>query len=219
MLLAAVPQLFARRADRRDADARADARPHLSDERLGDAEAARGDDGARPSSCDGGAAGDRPVGPLDPRTRAGAGDADRGLRFGEQGRFGNQLRSIPMLLDRPLGFGPFRFAKYFPADPHEVFLSAFASFGWVGGIAFAVFVALTLYVGFVFVFRRSRAQTEFIGVFAAHAAATAAGRADRHHALAPSVHADRLPVRPGGGGAPRSAVDGGATGPARRRAR
>jgi hypothetical protein len=86
---------------------------------------------------------------------------------GEQGRFGNQLRSIPMLLDRPLGFGPFRFAKYFPADPHEVFLSAFASFGWAGGIAFAVFVALTVYVGFVFAFRRSRVQTEFIGVFAA----------------------------------------------------
>ena len=86
---------------------------------------------------------------------------------GEQGRFGNQIRSIPMLLERPLGFGPFRFAHYFPADPHEVFLSAFASFGWVGGIAFAVFVALTLYVGIVFAFRRARAQTEFIGVFAA----------------------------------------------------
>ncbi len=85
---------------------------------------------------------------------------------GEQGRFGNQLRSIPMLLDRPLGFGPFRFAKIFPADPHEVFLSAFASFGWVGGIAFAVFVALTLYIGWVFAFRRSRTQTEFIGVWA-----------------------------------------------------
>ncbi|MDE3176222.1 MAG: hypothetical protein KGM15_08990 [Pseudomonadota bacterium] len=86
---------------------------------------------------------------------------------GEQGRFGNQIRSIPMLLDRPLGFGPFRFVKYFPADPHEVFLSAFASFGWVGGVAFAVFVALTLYIGWVFVFRRSRAQTEVIGVWAA----------------------------------------------------
>jgi hypothetical protein len=71
------------------------------------------------------------------------------------------------LLERPLGFGPFRFIKFFPADPHEVFLSAFASFGWVGGIAFAVFVAMTLYVGFTFAFRRSRAQTEFIGVFAA----------------------------------------------------
>jgi hypothetical protein len=85
---------------------------------------------------------------------------------GEQGRFGNQLRSIPMLLDRPLGFGPFRFAKFFPADPHEVFLSAFASFGWAGGVAFAAFVALTLYIGWVFAFRRSRTQTEFIGVWA-----------------------------------------------------
>ena len=85
---------------------------------------------------------------------------------GQQGRFGNQIRSIPMLLDRPFGFGPFRFAKYFPADPHEVFLSAFASFGWAGGIAFAAFVAVTLYIGWVFVFRRSRAQTEIIGVWA-----------------------------------------------------
>ena len=86
---------------------------------------------------------------------------------GEQGRFGNQIRSVPLLLDRPLGFGPFRFIKYFPADPHEVFLSAFASFGWVGGIAFAAFAAMTLYIGVVVAFRRARVQTEFIGVFAA----------------------------------------------------
>jgi hypothetical protein len=86
---------------------------------------------------------------------------------GEQGRFGNQVRSIPLLLDRPLGFGPYRFSKFFPADPHEVFLSAFASFGWAGGIAFAVFVALTLYVAVTFAFRRSRVQTEFIGVVSA----------------------------------------------------
>ena len=84
---------------------------------------------------------------------------------GEQGRFGNQVRSIPLLLERPLGFGPYRFSKFFPIDPHEVFLSMFASFGWVGGIAFAVFVAMTLYVGWVFVFRRSRIQTEIIGVW------------------------------------------------------
>jgi hypothetical protein len=86
---------------------------------------------------------------------------------GEQGRFGNQLRSIPLLLELPLGFGPYRFIKYFPIDPHEVFLSAFASFGWMGGIAFATFIAMTLYVGWAFVFRRSRQQTELIGVWAA----------------------------------------------------
>ena len=46
-----------------------------------------------------------------------------------------------------------------------MFLSAFASFGWVGGIAFAVFMAMTLYVGWVFAFRRSRVRTEIIGVW------------------------------------------------------
>ncbi len=86
---------------------------------------------------------------------------------GEQGRFGNQLRSIPMLLERPFGFGPFRFAKFFPADPHEVFLSAFASFGWPGGLAFAVFVALTLYAGWTCVFRQSRVRDEAIALWAA----------------------------------------------------
>lgn len=86
---------------------------------------------------------------------------------GVQGRFGNQLRSIPMLLDRPFGFGPFRFAQFFPADPHEVFLSAFASFGWVGGLAFAVFVVLTLYAGWTCVFRQSRVRDEAIAVWAA----------------------------------------------------
>jgi hypothetical protein len=86
---------------------------------------------------------------------------------GEQGRFGNQLRSIPMLLERPLGFGPFRFAKFFPADPHEVFLSAFASFGWIGGLAFAAFIAATLYIGWALCFRRSPLQLEIIALWSA----------------------------------------------------
>ena len=85
---------------------------------------------------------------------------------GEQGRFGNQKRSVPMLLELPLGFGPELFGEHFPQDPHEVFLSAFASFGWAGGILFAVFVAQTLYVGLAFTLRRSKLQAEFIGVFA-----------------------------------------------------
>ncbi len=86
---------------------------------------------------------------------------------GEQGRFGNQIRSIPLLLDRPLGFGPFRFVKFFPADPHEVFLSAFASFGWIGGLAFLVFIAVTLYIGWSLCFRRSSLQSEIIAVWSA----------------------------------------------------
>ena len=122
---------------------------------------------------------------------------------GEQGRFGNQIRSIPLLLELPFGFGPYRFSKYFPADPHEVFLSAFASFGWVGGIAFAVFMAMTLYVGFVFAFRRTRRANRGHRRLGRTVAANPAGRADRHLALAPSVHAGRLSLRAGRRGAAR----------------
>jgi hypothetical protein len=86
---------------------------------------------------------------------------------GEQGRFGNQLRSIPMLLELPFGFGPLRFGHIFPQDPHEVFISAFASFGWLGGLAFLVFVAVTLYYGWALVFRRSPLQSQIIALWSA----------------------------------------------------
>jgi hypothetical protein len=84
---------------------------------------------------------------------------------GEEGRFGNQLRSIPMLLDRPFGFGPLRFGHIFPQDPHEVFISAFASCGWIGGLGFIAFVGVTLYVGWTLVFRRSPLQSYVIALW------------------------------------------------------
>jgi hypothetical protein len=86
---------------------------------------------------------------------------------GEEGRFGNQIRSIPMLLERPFGFGPLRFSHIFPQDPHEVFLSAFASFGWLGGLAFLAFVGVTLYLGWALSFRRSPLQPQIIALWSA----------------------------------------------------
>jgi hypothetical protein len=86
---------------------------------------------------------------------------------GAQGRFGNQLRSIPMLLDLPFGFGPLRFGHIFPQDPHEVFISGFASFGWLGGLAFLGFVAATFYFGWRLSFRRSPLQPQVIALWSA----------------------------------------------------
>ena len=74
---------------------------------------------------------------------------------GETGRFGNQIRSISMLLDRPLGFGPLLFRNWFGIEPHNSYINAFASCGWLGGLAFIALVSSTFYVGFRLCFRPS----------------------------------------------------------------
>jgi hypothetical protein len=55
---------------------------------------------------------------------------------GETGRFGNHLRAIPFMLDLPHGFGPTMFRDYFPEDPHNTYLNAFSSYGWLGGVSY-----------------------------------------------------------------------------------
>jgi O-Antigen ligase len=67
---------------------------------------------------------------------------------GETGRFGNQLNAIPMLQQRPLGFGPYQYAEIFGLAPHNTFLNSFASAGWVGGVAYITLTLSNLIVGF-----------------------------------------------------------------------
>ncbi|HUZ66836.1 MAG TPA: O-antigen ligase family protein [Beijerinckiaceae bacterium] len=67
---------------------------------------------------------------------------------GVTGRFGNQLRSIPMLLQLPNGFGPLRFRLVFGLEPHNSYINAFASYGWLGGFAWLIIVGMTMWVGF-----------------------------------------------------------------------
>ncbi len=74
---------------------------------------------------------------------------------GEDGRFGHQRRAIPLLLERPLGFGPFRFPIYFEIMPHNSFMTAFSDSGWTGGIAFLFFVGATLTFATRTAFQRS----------------------------------------------------------------
>jgi O-antigen ligase len=67
---------------------------------------------------------------------------------GVTGRFGNQIRSLPMLLERPAGFGPIRFRLTFGLDPHNSYIGGFANGGWVGGLAFIGLVLVSTFVGF-----------------------------------------------------------------------
>ena len=83
---------------------------------------------------------------------------------GDEGRFGNQLRAI-LLLDLQFGFGPLRFSHVFPQEPHNVFLSAFASFGGLGGLGSLTFTGVTIYLGWVSTFRRSRLQPEIVALW------------------------------------------------------
>jgi len=68
--------------------------------------------------------------------------------LGETGRFGNQARSIPMLLDRPTGMGPLQFRTFFELDPHNSYIANFADNGWLGGLSFIFLVGVTSFVGF-----------------------------------------------------------------------
>ena len=86
--------------------------------------------------------------------------------IGETGRFGAQLRSLPMLLDLPFGFGPLQFRNHFHGeDPHNVYLNAFASDGWIGGLSFAAFTAAMIYLGWRLAFQRTPLQTQAIAVW------------------------------------------------------
>lgn len=84
---------------------------------------------------------------------------------GEKGRFGNQINSIPLLLERPLGFGPAYFRVVFGQDPHNVYINAFSSFGWLGGISYLLLIASTILIGFKSILMRTPWQHYSIVVF------------------------------------------------------
>lgn len=94
---------------------------------------------------------------------------------GELGRFGNQRNAVPMLLGRPFGFGPLQFPVIFNEAPHNTFLNAFSSFGWVGGITFFLMVILNLFIGLRLAFSRTPFQASAIAVFSCLIAITFQG--------------------------------------------
>jgi hypothetical protein len=89
---------------------------------------------------------------------------------GVTGRFGNQMRSLPMLVDRPEGLGPLRFRLVFGLEPHNSYIGAFANDGWIGGFAWIMLIATSTFVGFRLIFvpspYRGFAQVFFPSLFA-----------------------------------------------------
>jgi hypothetical protein len=91
---------------------------------------------------------------------------------GETGRFGNQLNSIPILMTKPLGLGPYQFAAIYGLAPHNTFLNSFSSAGWLGGISFISFVICSYIVGFKAAFTRSPFQPYSIAAISCFLAVT-----------------------------------------------
>jgi hypothetical protein len=86
---------------------------------------------------------------------------------GHGGRFGRHILGALMILDYPFGIGPLQFAKYLPEDPHNSFLNAFMTGGWLGGCVNLALVLVTLFEGLRHVFVRTPWQTTYIAVYAA----------------------------------------------------
>jgi hypothetical protein len=94
---------------------------------------------------------------------------------GPGGRFGRQLEGVLGIIEYPFGVGPLQFAKRFGHDPHNVYLNAFASYGWAGGMAYLMMVLATLYVGFRAALVRTSWQPYLLAAFAAFTGAAFEG--------------------------------------------
>ncbi|WP_052340899.1 O-antigen ligase family protein [Salinarimonas rosea] len=84
---------------------------------------------------------------------------------GPTGRFGNHARALPTLFAMPNGYGPRQFRYHWPEDPHNVYINAFASYGWLGGVAYLALTLATIAVGFATVAMRSSLQPLAIAVW------------------------------------------------------
>lgn len=84
---------------------------------------------------------------------------------GATGRFGRYSRAVPELLERPFGYGPLQFRNFWAEDPHNVYLNAFSSYGWLGGVAYLTLIGATLVVGWRSVTMAGPAQPFAIAVW------------------------------------------------------
>ncbi len=84
---------------------------------------------------------------------------------GATGRFGRFGRAIPELLQLPNGFGPLQFRHIWIEDPHNVYINAFASYGWLGGLSYLVLIFATLIIGWKSIAMRGPLQLYAVAIW------------------------------------------------------
>jgi len=96
---------------------------------------------------------------------------DQSYDQGPEGRFGGQDKARNLILENPLGIGTNTFREvYHHEEPHNVYLSMFLNAGWIGGLAYVLSVAATLFAGLKLSFRSSALQGPLLVSTAAFAA-------------------------------------------------
>lgn len=80
------------------------------------------------------------------------------------GRFDNYRHALDVILDSPLGIGPFAFSDRFGEDAHDAYLNTFVSYGWVGGLSYLAMVALSLLLAFFALCRASALRNHLVAI-------------------------------------------------------
>ena len=94
---------------------------------------------------------------------------EQGYDVGQFGRFGRHVLGMELALDQPLGLGPLQFRNFFLEDPHNAFLNAFVSGGWLSGLTYLALMLLTLALGLRFAFAAAPWQGAYLAVYCAFA--------------------------------------------------
>ena len=87
--------------------------------------------------------------------------------IGPGGRFWEQKLALSVILDHPNGMGPFEFSRVYGLQQHDVYMQSFLVYGWIGGIAYLTFVAVTLAIGLRAAIVRTPWQPYLIAAYAA----------------------------------------------------
>jgi hypothetical protein len=92
---------------------------------------------------------------------------------GHSGRFGRHVLGFLLAFETPLGLGPLQFGTVFAEDPHNSYLNAFMSGGWLSGFAYFSLVLITIVTGFRYIFANTPWRDLYHVVFAAYIAVAA----------------------------------------------
>jgi hypothetical protein len=93
---------------------------------------------------------------------------DQSYDVGHFGRFGRYVLGAELGLERPFGIGPLQFSRFFGEDPHNSYLNAFMSGGWLSGFAYLTLTAVTLAAATRFLRAQTPWRSSYQVIYAAY---------------------------------------------------